>query len=197
MTGRDWPRPFALQRTADPSNVSGPGRVATGVIWPDGRAAMRWTGATPPPGHPDCVRQVCLWDSVQEIEAVHGHHGCTSVELRDPAVPCADLGMMVFGIVGWYGPRSRVTHWGVRWDNGGPAVTWRADPDRPVRIEQWPSGATAAFQELSDLAADEARLVWVPSDSLTLASVGSVEGRRWRAVPVPRAAAGKKSTPRR
>lgn len=180
MIGRDWPVPFALERSEDVSQISGVGRVAAGVIWPDQRATLRWAGEAPPPGFTHCVRQVNTFERVDEVEAVHGHNGLTRLCRRDPAVPCVDLGLSVFGVVAWYGTRSRVTHWGVRWDRG-PAVTWRCDPDRPTRIEQWPDGAAAAFQELGDLGADEALLAWVPSDALLLASAAaSIEGRRWR-----------------
>lgn len=187
MIGHAWPQPFALNRAHDPSGVSGVGVVATGVVWPDGRAAMRWTGATPPTGHDQCVRQLNLFDDVAEIAAVHGHGGHSALDMRDPSLPCADLGMAVFGIVGWYGQRSRVTYWGVRWDSG-PAVTWRNDDRRPARIEQWPDGgAHAAFSELADLSADEVRIAWVPHDALTIASVTrGIEGRRWQRRPGPR-----------
>lgn len=179
MIGRNWPVPFSLDRTHDVSGKSGTGMVASGVIWPDGRAAMRWTGNTPPAGYAHCVRQINLFDNVEEITGVHNHNGSTVLSRRDPAAPCVGLGLVVFGIVAWYGARSRITHWGARWDRG-PALTWRCDPDRPVRIEAWPDGAAAAFNELGDLDADEARLVWVPSDALMIASVGrSTEGRRW------------------
>jgi hypothetical protein len=195
VIGRDWPVPFGVQRDEDPTGISGTGLVAAGVIWPDRRVAMRWAGNTPPTGYPHCVRQVNLFDHVDEVEGVHSHSGRTRVQKRDPAVPCVDLGLAVFGIVAWYGPRSRVTHWGVRWDRG-PAVTWRADPDRPTRIEQWPEGAAAAFQELGDLSADEARLAWVPSDALMIASAAaSIEGRRWRVAARGKTAADK--SPRR
>lgn len=196
MIGRDWPQPFALVRDVDVTGVSGTGVVASGVIWPDRRAAMLWNTGRPPAGHTRPVRQVFLWDSVEEIEPVCGHQGATRLERRDPALPCVDLGLAVFGIVAWYGTRSRVTHWGVRWDNGH-AVTWRGDPAAPPRIEQWPTGATAAFAELGDLDADEVRLVWVPGDSLAVAAAAAgIEGRRWRS-PVPGYAPVKKSPGRR
>lgn len=180
MIGRGWPHPFALVRDHDVTGVSGTGTVATGVAWPDGRAAMLWDTGRPPAGHDTPVRQVMLWDSVDEIEPVCGHSGATRLVWRDPAGPVTDLGLAVFGIVGWYGPTARVTHWGVRWDHG-PAVTWRAAAQRPARIEQWPDGAHAAFAELSDLDADEVFIAWVPHDALTIATATrSVEGRRWQ-----------------
>ena len=178
MIGRDWPRPFALVRTEDPSGVSGCGVVAAGVIWPDRRAAMLW-GTRPPAGQGLPVRQVTLWDDIAEVERIHGHNGATRLSCRDAAAAWPDLGLAVFGIVSHRGTRAAITHWGVRFDNG-VAVTWRNDVMRATRIEQWPQGATAAFQELHDLAADEARIEWVPSDALRIdSSTRSVEGRRW------------------
>lgn len=64
---------FALVRSADPSGVSGVGIVAWGVVFPDGKAVTQWTGAT------TGVRQIMVWDSVADIEAIHGHHGSTRV----------------------------------------------------------------------------------------------------------------------
>lgn len=197
MIGRGWPQPFALERARDVTGISGEGIVATGVIWPDSRAAMRWSVPCPPPGYHSRVSQLELLDNVDEVEGVHGHGGSTRLRRRDPAVPCVDLGMALFGIVAWYGPRSRVTHWGVRWDCG-PAVTWRADPLLTPRIEQWPAGAAAAYAELGDLDADEARLVWVPSDALMIASAGrSRDGRRWLPEPARGKVAAEKSPPLR
>ena len=180
MIGRGWPQPFGLLRREDPSRVSGTGLVASGVIWPDSRVAMQWCPEQPPAGYHSPVRQVNLWDSVEEIEGVHAHGGLTRLETRDPASPCVDLGLSVFGVLAQYRLRARVTHWGVRWDSG-TAVTWRADETRPTRVETWPDWATAAFGELADPDAGEVQLAWVPSDALTIASAAaSLEGRRWR-----------------
>lgn len=169
MIGRDWPRPLALVRHADPSGVSGRGVVAAGVAWPDDRAVFRWSGARPPAGHDAPVRQLCLFDSVAEIATVHGHQGATDVVTRDPMSACADLGLAVFGVVGTYGLRRSVAYWGVAYD-GGPAVTWRCDPSRPPRVEIWPGGWEAAWAELRDgeTAADEVRVAWVPGQAADL-----------------------------
>lgn len=179
MIGRDWPRPFALIRDADPSGVSGLGVVASGVIWPDGRAAMLW-GPRPPGGQGLSVRQVTLWDDVAEVERIHGHGGATRLSCRDAAAAWPDLGIAVFGLVAHRGVRASITHWGVQFDNG-VAVTWRNNVFLPVRIEQWPQGgASSAFAELQDLDADEARIEWVPSDALRIdSSTRPPDGRRW------------------
>ena len=178
MIGRDWPRPFALVRTEDPSGVSGVGVVAAGVIWPDRRAVMLW-GKRPPYGRGLPVRQVTLWDDVADIDRIHSHNGATRLSTRDAAAAWPDLGVAVFGLIAHRGPRAALTHWGARFDNG-VAVTWRNNVGLPARIELWPQGAHAAFQELQDLDADEARIEWVPSDALRIdSSTRVIEGRRW------------------
>lgn len=168
MIGRNWPCPLALTRVTDVTGVSGTGLVATGVVWPDGRAMFRWCGA-PPAGHDRRIQQVCLFDDVAQIDVVHGHDGATRVQTRDPMAACADLGVSVFGIVRTAGLRRAVVYWGAAFHDG-PAVTWRNNPDRP-RIETWPAGVSMAWAELRDaeaVAADEVRLAWVPGEAAEL-----------------------------
>jgi hypothetical protein len=64
-------RCFVLLRTEDVSGVSGTGVVAEGVEFLDGKVALRW-----------CVgewRSTVVWDSIDGVEAVHGHDGRTEV----------------------------------------------------------------------------------------------------------------------
>lgn len=75
------PRRFHLQRHRDVSGVSGTGRVAVGVQWPDGTASVRWLGERP---------STVVWDSMDDAEHVHGHGGATEIVWDDeeqPAVP--------------------------------------------------------------------------------------------------------------
>jgi hypothetical protein len=64
---------FALVRSADPSGVSGVGVVAWGVRFADGRAVTQWTGET------TGIRQIMVWDSIDDIETIHGHGGATRI----------------------------------------------------------------------------------------------------------------------
>lgn len=73
----DVPRIFALYRVRDPTGVSGTGVVAWGVRLPGGKAVLQWTGAT------TGIQQVSLYDSVSEIEHIHGHDGQTRVIWMD------------------------------------------------------------------------------------------------------------------
>jgi hypothetical protein len=70
----DQIRPFELHRDTDVSGVSGTGKVAEGVIFSDGHAAIHWLGTWPTTTpHP----------SVASIKAVHGHGGATRIVLTD------------------------------------------------------------------------------------------------------------------
>lgn len=71
----DQPRRFYLQRHHDVSGISGTGRVADGVQWPDGTASVRWRGPRPSTVH---------WDRMDDAEAIHGHQGATEIVWIDP-----------------------------------------------------------------------------------------------------------------
>lgn len=67
-------RRFYLVRTQDLTGVSGTGRVAGGVIFPDGTVAMRWNTG---------VASTAIYDSITDVETIHGHNGATVVALVD------------------------------------------------------------------------------------------------------------------
>lgn len=66
------PRRFYLYRGDDVSGVSGRGRVAFGVRFPDGVAVMRWCVPGKPSG-------TTVYDSIADLEQIHGHDGKTCV----------------------------------------------------------------------------------------------------------------------
>jgi hypothetical protein len=75
---RTQPCRFHLVRDHDPSQVSGVGRVADGVVFSDGTVALHWHGR-----HPSTV----VWRSIADVLAVHGHGGLTRVRwLETPLV---------------------------------------------------------------------------------------------------------------
>jgi hypothetical protein len=65
---------FYLVRVEDVSGVSGTGVVAEGVEFTDGRVALRWRTATP---------STVVWDSIVDVQAIHGHDGKTQVYWLD------------------------------------------------------------------------------------------------------------------
>lgn len=66
----DFARPFVLDRLVDHSGVSGPGVVADGVEFPDGRVALRWRGPN---------ASTNAHDDIANVLRVHGHDGDTRV----------------------------------------------------------------------------------------------------------------------
>jgi hypothetical protein len=78
------PRRFHLQRHHDVTGVSGTGRVADGVLWPDRSVSIRWRGDRP---------STVFWDDLAHAEAVHGHGGATRIVWDDPEPPVDDYPM--------------------------------------------------------------------------------------------------------
>ncbi|MFJ6561884.1 hypothetical protein ACIQMV_18885 [Streptomyces sp. NPDC091412] len=72
------PRLFHLQRDHDISGVSGTGRIADGVLWPDGTVALRWIGDRPSTVH---------WERLSDAVAIHGHDGATRIVWADEQPP--------------------------------------------------------------------------------------------------------------
>lgn len=64
-------RLFKLNRVEDETGVSGTGHVAEGIVFSDGRVAMRWATDT---------ASTAFYDSIADVETIHGHGGKTQVE---------------------------------------------------------------------------------------------------------------------
>lgn len=73
---------FYLQRDIDESSLSGTGRVANGVVWPDGSADVRWCGEHGSTAH---------WDRFESVPAIHGHEGRTRLVWLDTPDPTSDF----------------------------------------------------------------------------------------------------------
>jgi hypothetical protein len=65
---------FRLKRVVDDSGISGTGYVTEGIIWSDGTVAMRWLTH---------VSSHCYYNSIADVETIHGHGGHTVVEYID------------------------------------------------------------------------------------------------------------------
>ena len=74
-------RRFRLNRKQDISGVSGTGNVCNGCVFPDGTAVIRWNSDTASTG---------IFRSIEDLIAVHGHEGATSVEWLDDSDPATD-----------------------------------------------------------------------------------------------------------
>lgn len=69
---------FLLYRDRDVTGYSGCGVVAEGVRWRDGRVTIRWCVAGKP-------RSTTDFDSMADLEAIHGHDGHTRVVWTEQA----------------------------------------------------------------------------------------------------------------
>jgi hypothetical protein len=67
-------RRFELHRYEDASGVSGTGVVAQGVQFDDGSCALHWLSQH---------ASTAVYDSVADIEVIHGHGGLTRVAWID------------------------------------------------------------------------------------------------------------------
>lgn len=71
-----WPCMFYLSRKHDHSGVSGTGVVAEGIVFSDGRVAMRWVTRM--------AGSTCVYDSIDDVIEIHGHGGSTEVVYGRP-----------------------------------------------------------------------------------------------------------------
>lgn len=69
-------RRFELHREVDESGISGTGVVAEGVAFSDGTAALRWKAQ---------YKSTAVYQSMADVEAIHGHNGQTKVVWFDPS----------------------------------------------------------------------------------------------------------------
>jgi len=69
---------FHLVRIEDETGVSGTGVVARGMVFPSGRVVMEWQ---------TFHSSICHYNNLNDIEAIHGHHGKTKVIMGPPEPP--------------------------------------------------------------------------------------------------------------
>lgn len=72
--GVEWARRFVLVRHVDVSGVSGTGIVAEGIEWTDKTVTLHWLGDRP---------STTVWNSIDDVEAIHGHSGLTELQFID------------------------------------------------------------------------------------------------------------------
>ena len=69
-------RRFELHRDTDETGISGTGVIAEGVEFGDGTATLRWKTST---------RSTGFYDSMRDLETIHGHQGQTRIVWVDEA----------------------------------------------------------------------------------------------------------------
>src|SRR4051794_17896008 len=80
--GARTPKRFVLYRREDATGVSGTGVVATGVVWSDGHAALRWKA-----DDHEAASSTSVWTSIADLLRVHGHGGLSEIIYLDDDVP--------------------------------------------------------------------------------------------------------------
>lgn len=68
-------RRFHFLRLEDASGISGCGIVAEGVVFSNGKVALEWLSQH---------SSTNLYDSIDDVEFVHGHEGRTKIVFDDP-----------------------------------------------------------------------------------------------------------------
>lgn len=80
-------RRFVLERILDLTGVSGVGAVALGCVFPSGRVVTQWREtAEVGPG------SIAVYDSLDQVVAIHGHDGSTVIRFIDRPDPVLVLG---------------------------------------------------------------------------------------------------------
>lgn len=69
-------RTFKTVRTHDVSGVSGTGVVTEGVEFTDGTVVLKWLTNT---------SSTAFYDSIEDVIAIHGHEGSTTIQWDDTA----------------------------------------------------------------------------------------------------------------
>jgi hypothetical protein len=75
-------RNFWLKRIEDESGVSGVGVVAEGTQFENGKCVLAWVTQ---------FQSVAVYDSIEELEHIHGHNGKTVVVWAQPTPRAVDL----------------------------------------------------------------------------------------------------------
>lgn len=71
-------RKFHFLRLEDASGVSGCGVVAEGVVFSNGKVALEWLSTH---------SSTNLYDSLADVEYIHGHEGKTKIVFDEPESP--------------------------------------------------------------------------------------------------------------
>ncbi len=79
---------FWLNRKVDISGTSGVGIVAEGVVFSNGWCTLHWLGK---------YTSVAYYQSIAELETIHGHNGATEVIWEVPSLVVNGLKAELYG----------------------------------------------------------------------------------------------------
>jgi len=78
---------FKLERKEDESGVSGTGTVAQGVVFDNGKVALTWNEDVTDVD----ASSIGVYDSIEDVEKIHGHNGKTEVVFDNTMTLEADI----------------------------------------------------------------------------------------------------------
>lgn len=97
-------RTFTIHREQDITGISGTGHVADGVVFPDGVTVVRWRDLGGPAAERGVRPTTVAFESIDAVEALHGHNGATRIVWGACTAVCKHCGRTIATTVprnGW------------------------------------------------------------------------------------------------
>lgn len=88
-------RTFTIHRDHDVTGISGTGHVADGVVFPDGVAVIRWRDLGLEAAQRGVRPTTVVFDSIESVEALHGHNGATRIVWGSETATCKHCGRTI------------------------------------------------------------------------------------------------------
>lgn len=88
-------RTFILFRDTDITGISGTGPVADGVVFSDGTTVVRWRDLGGPAAERGVRPTTVVFESVEAVEALHGHGGATRIVYGAVTSVCKHCGRAI------------------------------------------------------------------------------------------------------
>lgn len=126
-------RTFILFRDKDITGISGTGPVADGVVFPDGATVVRWRDLGGPAADRGVRPTTVVFESVEAVEALHGHGGATRIVWGSMTAVCKHCGRAIVTTItdaGWVhadGAQRRLGR--CHSDDSGLPYGYNAEPD--------------------------------------------------------------------
>ncbi|WP_187361319.1 hypothetical protein [Phytoactinopolyspora mesophila] len=163
-----FPRRFALVRHVDYTGISGVGVVAYGVVFSDGHVALRWCSEHP---------ATSLWNSIDDVLAIHGHGDATSVQWIDDTTDRLQEAMEMLGA----SPGRRARRAPQREDS--PSYTTRPVELRDQSTELYDQSAES--DDEPDASHEPSSAAYSPPDNESTAQSGPFDYQPVDAAPPP------------
>lgn len=88
-------RTFILFRDTDITGISGTGPVADGAVFPDDTTVVRWRDLAGPAADRGVRPTTVVFESIDAVEALHGHNGATRIVWGALTAVCKHCGRAI------------------------------------------------------------------------------------------------------